>query len=398
MSQLAPQVFTQLPSGAKSPARMGTVASTPRPTVRLSLRRWADCQDTADLAAWQALATNAAEPNPFFESWFLLPSLRALDRHGKVELLWLEVDGKLARLMPLRHETSYYGYPLPHLRNWVHANAFCGAPLVTTGMEALFWREVLGWCDGHAGTALFLHLVQMPGQGVLYTTLKGLLAGERRPAATVHAEERAMLSSALAPEAYLEQSLAGKKRKELRRQQRRLGELGVLATARVHAEADVARWTEQFLQLEQRGWKGRAGSALASEDDNSAWFREALVGAARLGRVECLSLTLDGQPLAMLATFLTAPGAYSFKTAFNEDYARFSPGVLLQAENLALLDHPEIDWTDSCATPDHLMIDHIWRERRRIMRHSLAIGGAARQKLFGLLVRHETGSSAGGLA
>jgi CelD/BcsL family acetyltransferase involved in cellulose biosynthesis len=366
--------------------------------VRLSLRHWADCQDTADLAAWQTLATDAAEPNPFFESWFLLPSLRALDRAGKVNLLWLEVDGKLAGLVPLRRETSYYGYPLPHLRNWVHANAFCGLPLVAAGMEALFWREVLTWCDSHAGAALFLHLVQMPGQGVLHTTLKGLLAGERRGAATVHSQERAMLSSALVPEAYLEQSLAGKKRKELRRQQRRLGELGALATVRVHAEADVAHWAEQFLALEQRGWKGRAGSALASEDDNSAWFREALVGAARLGRVECLSLTLDGQPLAMLATFLTAPGAYSFKTAFDEDYARFSPGVLLQAENLALLDNPSIDWTDSCAMPDHLMIDHLWRERRRILRHSLAIGGPARQKLFGLLVRHETGYGAGGLA
>ena len=111
-----------------------------------------------------------------------------------------------------------------------------------------------------------------------------------------------------------------------------------------------------------------------------------------------LSLTLDGAPLAMLATFITAPGAYSFKTAFDEDYARFSPGVLLQAENLAMLERPEIGWTDSCATPDHLMIDHLWRERRPIKRHSLAIGGRARQKLFSLLVRHETGHAAGGLA
>lgn len=382
-----------MPTRAALPLRQGAVA----PSARLTLRRWVDCQDARDLAAWQALAGTAAEPNPFFESWFLLPSLRALDRQGKVELLWLEVDGKLAGLMPLRRETSYYGYPLPHLRNWVHDNAFCGLPLVAAGMEALFWREVLAWCDDHAGAALFLHLVQMPGQGALHTTLKGLLAGERRAAATVHSEERAMLSSHLAPEAYLERSLTGKKRKELRRQQRRLSELGELATHRLCEPDTVAHWAKQFLELEQRGWKGDAGSALASSAGNAAWFREALVGAAGLGRVECLSLTLDGQPLAMLATFLTAPGAYSFKTAFDEDYARFSPGVLLQAENLAMLDRPEIGWTDSCATPDHLMIDHLWRERRRIVRHSLAIGGPARQKLFSLLVRHETGFAAGGL-
>lgn len=30
-------------------------------------------------------------------------------------------------------------------------------------------------------------------------------------------------------------------------------------------------------------------------------------------------------------------------------YARFSPGMLLQLENLALLERGGIDWADSCA-------------------------------------------------
>ena len=41
---------------------------------------------------------------------------------------------------------------------------------------------------------------------------------------------------------------------------------------------------------------------------------------------------------------VTAPGAFSFKTAFDEDYARFSPGVLLQIENLALLERDGIEY------------------------------------------------------
>ena len=77
----------------------------------------------------------------------------------------------------------------------------------------------------------------------------------------------------------------------------------------------------------------------------------------------------------MLANFLTAPGAFSYKTAFDEDYARFSPGVLLQRENLALLERDGIDWVDSCAAQDHPMIDHFWRERRVIQRRSIGIAG-----------------------
>ena len=107
------------------------------------------------------------------------------------------------------------------------------------------------------------------------------------------------------------------------------------------------------------------------------------------GRLERLSLTLDGRPLAMLATFLSPPGAFSYKTAFAEDFARFSPGVLLQRENLAILERPEIAWTDSCAQADHPMIDHLWRERRTVGRLSIAIGGPLRRAAFHRFVRAE---------
>ena len=63
--------------------------------------------------------------------------------------------------------------------------------------------------------------------------------------------------------------------------------------------------------------------------------------------------------------------------------------MLLQKANLAILNNPAIEWTDSCAAADHPMIDHIWRERRSIGRVSIAIGGAARRVAFRQLVRAE---------
>ena len=102
-------------------------------------------------------------------------------------------------------------------------------------------------------------------------------------------------------------------------------------------------------------------------------------------------------PIAMLATFLTPPGAYSYKTAFDERYARFSPGVLLQRENLAILERGDIAWSDSCAAADHPMIDHIWRERRPIGRLSIAIGGGLRRALFSRLAAAELGRKPSGI-
>ena len=81
----------------------------------------------------------------------------------------------------------------------------------------------------------------------------------------------------------------------------------------------------------------------------------------------------------MLANFRCPPGSFSFKTVFDEDYARFSPGVLIQQENLEILADPEIAWMDSCAAEDHPMIDSLWRERRSIVRVTVPLAGARRR-------------------
>ena len=379
----------------------GTIApirevSAPRVAVREADWRSFDRRDR--IGAWDALAEWAAEPNPFYESWYLLPSLRAMDKQGEVKLLALEADGQLAGLMPVIRTGDYYGHPLPHFANWVHPNCFLGQPLVAKGFERAFWRALLAWCDSAGGLPLFLHLSHVPAEGPLHDALAAVLAEDPRPAATVMREERAMLCSAQSAESYFAASLSTKKRKELRRQQRRLEEEGSFTVERLTDYSGVADWSREFLQLEARGWKGDAGSAMQSQAATRELFRYAIAGAAARGRLERLALRLDGRPIAMLANFITAPGAYSYKTAFDEDYARFSPGVLLQRANLDLLDREDIAWADSCAAQDHPMIDHFWRERRVIQRRSIGIGGSLRRAAFATLIRLETGRGARGLS
>ncbi|RPF72663.1 GNAT family N-acetyltransferase [Aurantiacibacter spongiae] len=374
-------------AGRAGPAMPARIAG---PAVTLTARDWRDFDRPDRIAAWDALAEWAVEPNPFYESWFLLPSLRAFDPAARIRLLVLEVDGQIAGLMPVKREARYYGYPMPHLRNWCHANCFLGLPLVARGFERLFWRELLVWCDKATRMRPFLHLAHMPGDGVLASALEAELMGAGRRSAIVMREERAMLRSRLSPDGYLARSLSPKKRKELRRQRRRLEDAGNLfVDSRTDAEG-LARWAQDFLALEARGWKGRAGSALACNRDTRSLFGAALRGAGHTGRLHRLSLTLDGRPIAMLATFLAGRGAFSFKTAFDEDYARFSPGVLLQCEALRLIERGGTNWVDSCAGADHPMIDHFWRERRLIVRRSIAIGGPLRRGAFDTLARMES--------
>ena len=342
------------------------------------------------VARWQTLAAEASEPNPFFEPWCLIPALKHLHEGAKLALYALVDGGQLRGLMPVCRTKRYYGYPVPHVATWLHSNAFCGAPLVARGYEQAFWRAVLDRLDRKPRGAMFLHLPQLPQDGPMAEALAAVTSRDARACSQVDASERAMLQSDLSPEAYLEGSMTKKRRKELRRLFNRLSECGELTLEQRCGVEGLDDWITEFLALESAGWKGEAGSALANANATSAFFQESLQRAAIAGRLERLALRLDGKAVSMLANFVTPPGAYSFKTTFDEDYARFSPGLLLQLENLSLLDRDDVMWADSCAVEGHSMIERIWREKRGIVSCNVAIGGAFRRTLLKGMMAYET--------
>jgi CelD/BcsL family acetyltransferase involved in cellulose biosynthesis len=258
------------------------------------------------------------------------------------------------------------------------------------GLEEEFWRALLAHFDRMARRALFLHLPLLPAGGPVDAALERVLTARPRAHYRVAEENRAFLAGEMSAAEYLEGSMSAKKRKELRRQHNRLAEEGTLVFERLEGEAGLSEWTAEFLALEAAGWKGEAGSALASAPDTTALFTQSLAGAAAAGRLERLALRLDGRAIAMLANFITPPGAYSFKTAFDEAYARFSPGMLLQLENLALLERDDVAWADSCAVEGHPMIERLWRGQRRMVSRNIAIGGPLRRAAFRLLMAYET--------
>lgn len=362
------------------------------PHGQLRLLPLADLKEPAFLAAWERLVARAAEPNPFFEPWYLVPSLEQWGASDRVRVKAWYHEGRLAGLIPVVRNAEYYGHAVTHAKGWLHANAFCGVPLIAAGHEDAFWQDLLAHFDTRPRRALFLHLPLIPADGPANAALDRVLAAPARAHYTVAEEHRALLAGDVSAADYLDAAMSAKKRKELRRQHNRLAEDGALAFERVEGDAGLAEWTAEFLALEAAGWKGAAGSALASAPETRALFAGALGGAAAAGRLERLALRLDGRAVAMLVNFITAPGAYSYKTAFDEDYARFSPGMLLQLENLALLQRPDVQWADSCAVEGHPMIERLWRGRRRMLSRNIAIGGPARRALFRLLMAYETRS------
>ena len=163
---------------------------------------------------------------------------------------------------------------------------------------------------------------------------------------------------------YLDHAIPHKKRKELRRLRKRLADAGTLTSTTTADPSALTAALLDFLALEASGWKGRAGTAAQRNDAVRCFVLEAVSALAAEGKASVSRLALDGRAIAAIVTLRSGDAAWCWKIAYDETFSRGSPGVqLLLDVTDDLLADTSIARADSCATADHPMIDHIWRER-----------------------------------
>nr|WP_246409772.1 GNAT family N-acetyltransferase [Kaistia hirudinis] len=224
----------------------------------------------------------------------------------------------------------------------------------------------------------------LPLDGLAATAIRGFAERSGRPAVEIGAYARAtlLLRPGAAP---LRDTLERRRRKEFARQWRRLAEQGELAFRRLRDGPDFERAALAFLALEAGGWKGRQGTALAADPKSRSFALAALLGSLP-GMATIDELLLGGDPIAMLASFQSGGRAVSWKIAYDERFARFSPGVQLMLEaSDAWAAAGDVALVDSLAAAGHPMIDGLWPDRIRI--GLLALGPPGGSALFSLAVR-----------
>ena len=300
----------------------------------------------AQRARWTALAAEAAEANAFYAPDMLCAALDHLAGTPGVRIIEAQAGGELIGLLPVTVAARHGRLPLSCVTNWMHEHCFFGAPLIRRGAEMAAWRGLLAQLDDAHWAAGFLYLRGLDAAGANAAALEALCVEQRRGRREVHRYDRAMLRSDLDADAYWETHVRAKKRKEIRRLQKRLADVGAVEQRLLVDRAELPHWCADFL------------------------------AAFDAGLLHFLRIDLDGRPIAMLANFRHGDGAFSFKIAFDEEMGRFSPGVLIELANLhAVQGDPAIGWMDSCAAPDHPMIDSLWAERRTIVQYRVALHG-----------------------
>jgi hypothetical protein len=356
-------------------------------TLDLALHvEWRPLTELAPLAEpWHALAARALEPNVFYEPAFALAAAPVFGHEVGAGLVWAgAVGARLVGVFPGRIERRRYGLAPPVLVGWTHPYAPLGTPLIDRDLGAAVIAAFLDHLARDPGLPSLLLLPYCPEQGPLTLALTHALAARGLQSMSFARHQRALFApqDAAAGEraGYLDRAVGAKKRKELRRQRRRLAEDGALLHTSARAPEAVAEALADFLTLEAGGWKGHAGTAAGADCGIRHFMETALGQLACEGKVSIDRLLVDARAIAAVIVLRSGATAWCWKTAYDERFGRASPGVqLLLDVTRALLEDGTLVRADSCASADHPMIDRLWRERLPLVDRLIQVGpGGAR--------------------
>lgn len=238
--------------------------------------------------------------------------------------------GALSAVLPLMEErTTLYGVPVKQLVSTANPHS-CRFDLVAKDGEA-------------AGQAFFEHLradrswdllriIDVPEGGNawhLYEAAKraGLPCGTweslQSPYVPLPAKHEELLGR-----------LESKFKANVRRRRKKLEEKGKVTVERIDGGLELEGWLEQGYALEQSGWKGRRGTAIAQDKATRGFYSELARTAAQLGKLSLYFLHSGGRPVAFHYG-LTHAGRYLLlKPGYDEGLKECSPGQLLMDEVL----------------------------------------------------------------
>ena len=233
---------------------------------------------------WRDLAGRAIEPNVFYEPSFAQAAAPVFGRDAGAGLVWSRaMPPRLVGLFPARIERRRYGITLPVLVGWTHPYAPLGTPLVDRDAGE---TVIAAWLDHVAGDPQLpdvMLLPSLPTDGALAQAIDAVVARRGAPSASFARHRRALLLPADDRTSYLDLAVGHKKRKELRRQRKRLGDGGVTIVNALESVWLVLQNEMLKQEVKNISQEVANGTSLTNALHNSTLFPEASISMIAVG-------------------------------------------------------------------------------------------------------------------
>lgn len=123
--------------------------------------------------------------------------------------------------------------------------------------------------------------------------------------------------------------LSKKLLKNLRSKDRQLRRRGTLSFEVADGSSNLDGYLREACEVEASGWKGVNGTAILSAPQTRGFYTELARWAAAEGLLRICFLRFDGRAIAMCYQLEQGGIAYWLKVGYAQDFAHYSPGMLL---------------------------------------------------------------------
>jgi hypothetical protein len=317
---------------------------------------------------WHDLIARASSPNAFMNPAALAAAVVTGFAAIRLLLAW-EEDGAGRKLvgvwaLQLRKFAPLWPVVLDALPfNYAFVSSPIVDPAYADAVIAAFFSAI-----ENSTLPKVLNLPSLDAEGPVYAAI--LMALAKR------GTEPLVLSELSRPYVTRESGVkrTGSTRKKLRQDWNRLSALGTAEIGNDRTPAGVAEAFEAFLALEKASWKGERGTALLSNESDAAFVRRLIHDLAERQAASVAELKLNGEVIAAQVLMYCGDTAYTWKTAFDAAYARYSPGTLLVDKITdELLASADIKAINSCAAESSFM-GQLWSGRRAMADMLVDIG------------------------
>jgi len=326
------------------------------------------------LPVWKQLASNCLVSNPFYEPFFLLPTLQRIPPEGPICFAFVfrknpgrDQAEELVGVFPLEKRSNGV-LSLPRWRLLTNSLMLRAVPLLDPGQPERTIAAFLKWAS--VSDLGLLEFDRVLAEGAFQHALICAFHATGTVPYIVGQSTNAVLTRRSATG-----KTSNKGLRETQRKRRRLEELGPLQTRALDSQSSLEKWQHEFLRLEASGWKGRGGTAMAqSEAERDLFLTVTRQGWARR-KLQMFGLFLDGRPVAMKCNLLSGREGMAWKIAYDEAFAKYSPGLILEVDHKQAFDEQyELDRIDFCARASHPLCQRIPHEQLCMQRLLIPCG------------------------
>lgn len=277
---------------------------------------------------WDKLVENTSD-EPFYKHGFIYNWIDSFAPNAELKILTgLDKNGKLVAALPLMKERgSILGVPTRQLTSTANSHS-CRFDLIAKDGES-------------AGQKFFEHLAEDKSWNVLkiIDVMDNANAWH-----FYHAAEKAKFlvgtwQSQLSPYLLfpnsfdtLLESMSSSFSANLRRRYRKLNKIGILSIKHVTNGEQLDSFLEQSFSIEQSGWKGQKGTAIAQDNNTYHFYTKLAHSAAKHNNLSMYFLKLDNKPIAFMYGLVYHGVYYIMKLGYEESFKDCSPGLILLSE------------------------------------------------------------------